>query len=275
MPMTRLAMVVKRIVTGAAFAFSTVCLPAHAVSISVDGSLTDIIGVVGTTNGVNFGYGDDPRGNTEVNASGLPIEDNNGFDIDKVYAYFDVPTDTLFLGLSVYGTVGNSSAVGASGTTEGIANMGAGSNSRTVFDANETYGIQLYNGTLISNPQLLLYNVTGTNANTLGDSIGAINNPYSLIIAHAVSESFNGVEFSITGLMASGMLLTPPNDSAYPSNLLVRFSAGSGDTTGTTTLAEDSHLLQMQVVPIPAAVWLFGSGLAGLFAVARKRRGNS
>jgi hypothetical protein len=38
--------------------------------------------------------------------------------------------------------------------------------------------------------------------------------------------------------------------------------------------AEDFHLVTMSAIPVPAAVWLFGSGLAGLVVVARKRRSN-
>jgi hypothetical protein len=267
---TNLTAMAWRLCSSVFLVFSINSIPVHAAPIVVDGNLADIIGIVGTNNDVNIGYGDDPLGSTEG------TESNNGFDIDKVYAYYYGSTDTLFLGLSVYGTVGNSSAVGAAGTTEGIANANCGSgsstgsNSRSIFDCNETYGIQLYNGTSTSDPQLILFNVSGTN--TGGDYISTISNPNSFTYAYAVSEANNGVEFSITGLYASGLLTNPPNDSTYPSDLLVRFSAGSGDTSGTTTLGEDSHLLQMQAVPIPAAVWLFGSGLAGLFGVTRKRR---
>jgi hypothetical protein len=163
--------------------------------------------------------------------------------------------------------VGDSQAVGSVATNEGVATAGTGSNSRTVFDGNETYGIQLYKGTSTADPQLLQYSVLGTNANTPGDSPLIGNNPYSLTISQVVSEGFDGVEFSIYGLLASGAIPYIANQ-----NLLIRISAGSGDTNATSSAAEDSHLLQMQVVPVPAAAWLFGSGLLGLLAAARKRR---
>ncbi|MBI5462439.1 MAG: VPLPA-CTERM sorting domain-containing protein [Gammaproteobacteria bacterium] len=262
MPSANIGAVGRRACVAAALALSISSIPAHAVT--VDGNLTDLIAAVGS-NPFNTASATDPLGS----ADSPTTESNNGFDIHNVYAFYDRPADVLYLGLSVYGTVGNSSAVGASGTTEGFANAGTGSNSRTVFDANETYGIQLYLGTSTSDPQLLLYNVVGLNNGS--DTVGAINNPWSLSITRSVSEANNGVEFSISGLYASGAL--PPNISyATPADLLIRFSAGSADTTGTTTAAEDYNLLQMQVVPVPAAAWLFGSGLAGLCAAARNRR---
>jgi hypothetical protein len=169
--------------------------------------------------------------------------------------------------MSVYGTVGDSQAAGSAALNEGIATAGAGSNNRSVFDANETYGFQLYLGTSTVDPQLLLFSVLGTNANTPGDTVLTGNNPYSLTIGQTVSESLDGVEFSVQGLLANGAIPFAANQ-----DLLIRFTAGSGDTGGTSPAAEDSHNLQMQVVPVPAAVWLFGSGLLGLMAVARKRR---
>lgn len=260
MPNINLIAAVRRACAAMALALSISSFPAHAVSVTIDGNLTDLISQVGSS-ALNTASGTDPQGS----ADSPTTENNNGFDIKNVYAYYDRPADVLYLGLSVYGTVGNSSAVGASGTTEGVATCGTGSNSRTVFDCNETYGIQLYHGISTSDPQLLLYNVVGLNNGS--DTVGATTNPFSLTITRSVSEANNGVEFSISGLLANGAIPYDPYQ-----DLLIRFSAGSADTTGTTTAAEDYHLLQMQVVPVPAAVWLFGSGLVGLIAAARRHR---
>lgn len=266
MPITSLAMVVKRIALGAAFVFCTVGLPAQAASVIVDGNLSDLESIpwfIGwnDASAVNVYRGTDPLGSADSPTS----ESNNGFDISNVYAYYDWNDDTFYFGMKFYGTVGNSLPVGSAATNEGIANAGAGSNDKSAFDANETYGIQLYLGTSTADPQLLSYNVKG--ANNSADAIATINNPYSLTIAHGVSESFNGVEFGVTGLRLTGAAPEP-----HPNMFTIRFSAGSGDTNATSTAAEDYRLVTMSAIPVPAAVWLFGSGLAGLFAVARKRR---
>lgn len=253
---------VRRVTLATALALSISSIPAHAVM--VDGNLGDLIIEVAASP-YNKASGTDPQGSLDSPAT----ESNNGFDISNVYSLYDVQADVLYLGLSVYGTVGNSLAVGSTAANEGLANTGAGSNSKTAFDANETYGIQLYLGTTTADPQLMLYNVKG--ANNASDTIGAITNLHSLSITHSVSEAFNGVEFSIAGLAATGAL--PAFSFANPANLLVRFSAGSADTNTTSSVTgEDSRLLQMQVVPVPAAAWLFGSGLVGLVAFARKRQ---
>lgn len=253
---------VRRATLATALALSISSIPTHAAI--VDGSLSDLIAEVAASP-YNTASGTDPQGSADSPAT----ENNNGFDIKNVYASYNVATDMLYLGLNVYGTVGNSLPVGSAALNEGIANLGAGSNSKTVFDANETYGIQLYRGTTTSDPQLLLFNVKGVNDGT--DTPSSSNsNPYLLTITRAVSEANNGVEFSIAGLSASGAL--PAFSFANPANLLIRFSAGSGDTNTTSLAAEDSHLLQMQAVPVPAAAWLFGSGLVGLLAAVGKNR---
>ena len=51
-----------------------------------------------------------------------------------------------------------------------------------------------------------------------------------------------------------------------PDTFLITFSGGVVNQTMGKTLAVD-----VQVVPVPAAAWLFGSGLIGLVAVVRRR----
>jgi len=51
------------------------------------------------------------------------------------------------------------------------------------------------------------------------------------------------------------------------------WSPDQAPTDNTTTMFYEAGNVNVQVVPIPAAVWLFGSGLLGLVGVARRRRG--
>ena len=72
---------------------------------------------------------------------------------------------------------------------------------------------------------------------------------------------------------AGGTLFAVNGDDFAGSKLSITFSDGSTDiirvgtyvSTGTFTAATT-------VVPIPAAVWLFGSGLLGLIGVARRKK---
>ena len=265
MAMVNLIAVMRRACVAAAFVLSISSVPAHAASIIVDGDLTDLITKVDNTV-LNVASGTDPMGS----ADSPMTESNNGFDIQNVYAYYDWSVDVLYLGMSVYGTVGDSLPITDTTSTNEDPDLYPGFpcfgfNCRDIFDSNETYGIQLYLGTSTADPQLLLYSALG--ADDGSDSALVGNNPYGLIVTHAVSEVYNGVEFSVAGLYASGQLVNFPGQ-----DLLVRFDAGSADTNFTSSMAEDTRLLQMQLVPVPAAVWLFGSGLLGLVAVARKRR---
>ncbi len=248
-----------------------------ASAVTVDGDLSDLIAAVGSAP-YNSYTGSDPMGNVGPTVS----ETNNGFDIKNVYSFYDVAVagGTLYLGISFFGTVGDSRALGDSAPCEnGSTTTCIPGASRSVFDSNESYRFSLFEGTATTDPQLLAYKVTGTGT---GESV-TTTNPYVLGVSYAVSESYNGIEFKITGLNAQ----LAPFSFTNPANLAIFFGAGSSDgnpgSLGCTTCtspyssptsgAEDTFLLNTQVVPVPAAIWLFGSGLLGLVGVsARKRR---
>jgi len=163
--------------------------------------------------------------------------------------------------------VGDSADVTSTATFERATSLPNAS--RFIFDSNETYRFNLYNGTTTSDPLLLAYSVVGEDAG--GDHSTAVVNPNGLVVNYAVSESFNGVEFSITGLNALLMPFGPSN----PADLLIFFGAGSADINSASSGAEDTHLLQMQVIPVPAAAWLLGSGLVGLIGFTKRQQRKS
>ncbi len=57
-------------------------------------------------------------------------------------------------------------------------------------------------------------------------------------------------------------------------NLTTRYHAidGDGRPTSLSAVWLGSYLVQTSVVPVPAAVWLFGSGLIGLIGFARRKK---
>ena len=64
-----------------------------------------------------------------------------------------------------------------------------------------------------------------------------------------------------------------PGDLAIGGDLVIRLSAIKG--LGGNPLSQgqfDNVRLDFSPVPIPAAVWLFGSGLLGLIGVARRKK---
>jgi hypothetical protein len=46
----------------------------------------------------------------------------------------------------------------------------------------------------------------------------------------------------------------------------------NGDIVGHGTIGGETHAFLIQAVPIPSAIWLFGSGLLGLVGIARRRK---
>lgn len=235
-----------------------------ASAITVDGNLSDLTAAVGAGSMLlNTYLNSDPMGS----ADSPTTESNNGFDIQNVYSLYDVGAfgGTLYLGIDVFGTVGDSRAV-TDTTSLYEKSFNAANANRSVFDSNEAYRIVLFDGTSISDPVLLSYLVTGQDAG--GDTGSYVTNPNSLVVTYAVSEFYNGVEFKITGLNA---LLSPFGDS-NPANLLIFFGAESSDPVTLSQGAGDTHLMQTQVVPVPAAIWLFGSGLLGLVGASVRKR---
>jgi len=79
-------------------------------------------------------------------------------------------------------------------------------------------------------------------------------NPSINCLGNAVS---GGAPFADDGIGGSPMI-----DGPFP-GLNVNFDIGSGNSL---------TVLSVSSVPVPAAVWLFGSGLIGLLSVARRKR---
>ena len=92
------------------------------------------------------------------------------------------------------------------------------------------------------------------------------------------SEGFNifGYQFdsltgSVTGNLAAGQTVTAKT------SLFVSLTAPGFETGGAARIGDPLDLSagafsgSLTIVPIPAAVWLFGSGLIGLIAIARRR----
>ncbi len=255
MPSANLGAVGWRATLATAIALSISSIPAHAVT--VDGNLADLI-AASTPSLYNKAQGSESGSDAE----------NNGFDISNMYAFYDRPLDTLYIGMSFIGTgheVGRAINAPAS---ESYFACGGGSNNNA-FDCSEQYGFNLHLGNSTAGTMAVRYKVTGNgtansapNTEVLFTSGGYYLNSYGLTISHAVSEAYDGVEFSISGLYALGAI------TSFPQWLTVDFRAGSYENGG----PEDSAALSIQTVPVPAAAWLFGSGLLGLIAATKKQR---
>ena len=60
--------------------------------------------------------------------------------------------------------------------------------------------------------------------------------------------------------------------SLIGNTLTFGFSATSTDYNGSAVFYDNISFAPVEVIPVPAAVWLFGSGLVGLVGVARRRK---
>ena len=120
-------------------------------------------------------------------------------------------------------------------------------------------------------------NIDGSGLNDPGDA-----NAYVTILDGSFATQFNA-EFNYTGLPGDGSwgggVVEVPIISAYVGSLLqIGFShevnldaePASGTADWDTGVFYDN--LNFAAVPVPAAVWLFGSGLLGLVGVARRRK---
>lgn len=106
------------------------------------------------------------------------------------------------------------------------------------------------------------YNCTGSEMgnlfyNVLGNSAGSLTNtgPFSNVVA---SHYWSATEYAPnTNLAWSFFMLDGEQSSGYKADSNYAWAVQSGDVSA---------------VPVPAAVWLFGSGLVGLIGVARRKR---
>ena len=76
-----------------------------------------------------------------------------------------------------------------------------------------------------------------------------------------------GNDFDWTQMMVSAVM---PTDTASTRIQLIHILEASTSNGGAIFL--DNASLEVSAVPVPAAVWLFGSGLLGLVGVARRRK---
>lgn len=233
-----------------------------ASAVIVDGSLSDLQLAIANE---SLSPGNTAQG-TESGIDG----EANGFDIVNGYAWYNVSTDTFYVGMTFYGQVGT--AGGSEGGAFVFCNAGypgAYDGNAGVFDACETYGFNIdinndssveydlrMRGDAVANSGEGTEGLKTLTNDVLGLGLGAAE--------WAVSESANGVEFSLTGL---GPLLEPFG-VLNPRDVRIGLFAGSVTNAG----GEDSLYIDMQVVPVPAAAWLLGSGLAGLLGCTARRR---
>jgi len=195
---------------------------AGAVPITVDGNLTDLSNAPDTVLFVDTG-----------------TASLDGFDIDTVYSHYDVGSSTFTFGFSVIGEVGDSGAFDLGFNT---------------FDSLENYRFLLdlgNNGNFEAGLSLAGDGLADSGANT--ETANLTSDPGGVTFNSAVSEFYNGVEFSIVGLNFIGDYTV---------------SLGAGASGGPDELVAVSGT----VVPVPAAVWLFGSGLLALVGFGRSRR---
>jgi hypothetical protein len=154
-------------------------------------------------------------------------------------------------------TAGNSKAIFSSG----IATVNASAINATILGQLEGYnaglGADVANGPLTA----LLTNKESTAVSYDSTSNGGAIYKYGLIGAPDLSAL--GTTVGLFGLTGNG------NINAVQSYVLGTATLG---TNGTLTLAGNGTTAPPPPVPLPAAVWLFGSGLLGLVGVSRRRK---
>jgi len=98
-----------------------------------------------------------------------------------------------------------------------------------------------------------------------------LGNTSDAIIISSTSSEITRLEYS-SGFIEAGKsteLFQLPNDIGNYQRTADSFIYGAGDI-GTPGIAGSAEL-PVSSVPVPAAVWLFGSGLIGLSSIARKK----
>jgi len=165
-----------------------------------------------------------------------------------------------FVGPTTQGNAGTggTNLVTVSGAGVVNTNPGGSGNAWTYGLNNGSFGVPLGQPTPVG---FLLSTLVGSNKSLITPTIGA-GNTFCASSCDGISGG-NGQPF-YNGSAAFSLALTGLTDTSVVSN--VRFGFGtqpSGSSGGEPDLPG---------VPIPAAVWLFGSGLLGLIGIARRRQ---
>ncbi len=89
------------------------------------------------------------------------------------------------------------------------------------------------------------------------------------VFDYVLAGTDGGNDFDWTQMMVSAMM---PADTASTRIQLIHILEASTAPGGAIFLDSASLTVSSAVIPVPAAVWLFGSGLLGLVGVARRRK---
>jgi len=166
-------------------------------------------------------------------------------------------------------------------------------NAAIVYNVNRTIGAGTVTGFietdgtigLLASANITDWVLTLTAPNLEGgssDIIDFANNTTSLVVGSALSASSTALTFDFTIAGSQNALyLQGSSGNFYCIDTADRFcDFGSGewigkdaDTSGVTEFASQDQIIDIAVaaVPVPAAAWLFGSGLLCLAGVARRK----
>lgn len=108
----------------------------------------------------------------------------------------------------------------------------------------------------------------GGNGHAFDVTIGGVTNSYNLP-AGSNATGFFDPAYPTDPIIALALDLSSFSGLSGDSFSQIRLTIGDGYTT---TSAVPSFVGAYSVVPVPAAVWLFGSGLIGLAGFARRRK---
>ena len=180
--------------------------------------------------------------------------------------------------------------VARSGTLSGWSAVGAGAIHAVDRDGAGDWALQLYNGYNTSGTQNILTSITNILANDLAETYFVTFDLGPTIYEHFSqgTSSSDGVKVEIlrsnSTVLASYTAL--PGDWTGVQTFAAEGFQYTGDGSGAVNIRINSLLvgnnllsgaidnlgISTSAVPVPAAVWLFGSGLIGLIGVAKRKK---
>lgn len=230
--------------------------PAHSTTVNFSGYLIEIIDNNGTSvySGAVPGYGTGTVFSGSFTYGDSPV--------DAVETYSDPgEADWVFRGGSYGGVITDGVTPTAGAETElGIIND-------WILETEDTpifsliAGVPIPEGTTVD-----IWSVSGLTSGASGafyDDLDFLHNGMVFGIGF----------YSLDGSLYSGVGYQnlPPDPDAVDGGFLYIEDA---DLFGNTRLLALGRLESAAVVPVPAAAWLFGSGLLGLIGMAQRRRGS-